>query len=131
MKHSSVCAALTAQFEGFSAHAYQDQNGIWTIGYGYTQDVAPGENCTREQAKEWLSQCLDQTMRQEAGDAQDLAGRRRETGDMESRQEAMDATVGQQGRELSSIQGELQVWGFLLAGFNVVGIGVTITKKKG
>ena len=78
-----------------------------------------------------IQQEMDQTMRQEAVDAQDLSDLLRETGDMESRQEAMDATVGQQGRELSSIQGELQVWGFLLAGFNVVGIGVTITKKKG
>ena len=46
--------ALTESFEGCRLVAYQDQNGVWTIGYGHTQGVAAGMTCTQEQAQAWL-----------------------------------------------------------------------------
>lgn len=45
-------------FEGFSASAYQDQRGIWSIGYGHTRDVHEGDTCTPAQAQEWLASDL-------------------------------------------------------------------------
>lgn len=59
MTHSSVCTALTAQFEGLETTAYQDQNGILTIGYGHTGDVREGDTCTKQQALDWLSSDLE------------------------------------------------------------------------
>ena len=47
------------QFEGFSATAYQDIVGVWTIGYGTTvingTKVYEGLTCTEEQAHEYLA----------------------------------------------------------------------------
>lgn len=48
--------ALIKQFEGLRTEAYQDQRGIWTLGYGHTRGVAEGDTCTDEQATEWLKQ---------------------------------------------------------------------------
>src|SRR5208282_1792815 len=45
---------LTEQFEGVCLTAYQDQVGVWTIGYGHTAGVQPGDTCTQEQAEAWL-----------------------------------------------------------------------------
>jgi lysozyme len=43
--------ALTQQFEGCRLTAYQDQVGVWTIGYGHTgADVAAGLTITQDQA---------------------------------------------------------------------------------
>ena len=46
--------ALTEQFEGCKLSAYQDGNGIWTIGYGHTHGVGDGNTCTQSQAEDWL-----------------------------------------------------------------------------
>lgn len=35
--------------------AYQDQGGVWTIGFGHTAGVKAGDTCTAEQAFKWLS----------------------------------------------------------------------------
>ena len=35
--------------------AYQDQGGVWTIGFGHTSGVNEGDVCTRDQAFQWLS----------------------------------------------------------------------------
>jgi lysozyme len=43
--------ALIKQFEGFREHAYQDVVGVWTIGYGFTRGVAPGQHMTPQQAE--------------------------------------------------------------------------------
>jgi lysozyme len=49
--------SLTEQFEGCALSAYQDQVGVWTIGYGHTgQDVRCGLNITQEGAETLLSQ---------------------------------------------------------------------------
>lgn len=50
MKTSPRGLALIKQFEGFREDAYQDIVGVWTIGYGFTKDVNPGDHMTREQA---------------------------------------------------------------------------------
>ncbi|MEM5294257.1 lysozyme [Burkholderia sp. JPY481] len=54
MKYSQDGLHLTEQFEGFRDTAYQDEGGIWTIGYGHTVAVHPGMVCTQEQAIDWL-----------------------------------------------------------------------------
>ncbi|MBQ8635685.1 lysozyme [bacterium] len=36
--------------EGYSENAYQDTGGVWTIGYGHTKNVKPGDKITKEQA---------------------------------------------------------------------------------
>jgi len=44
-------AKFIASFEGFLADAYWDQWGsVWTIGYGHTGGVEPGDHVTKEQA---------------------------------------------------------------------------------
>ena len=58
MTHSPAAVALTSQFEGLRTTAYQDGNGIWTLGYGHTQGVKEGDTCTLEEADQWLSEDL-------------------------------------------------------------------------
>ena len=43
--------ALIKQFEGFRADAYQDVVGVWTIGFGFTRGVMPGQHMTAAQAE--------------------------------------------------------------------------------
>lgn len=51
---------LVKLFEGFSASPYRCPGGVWTIGYGTTRypdgtRVSEyNDDCTREQAEEWL-----------------------------------------------------------------------------
>lgn len=48
--------ALTKQFEGCRLTAYQDQVGVWTIGYGHTgPEVHAGMTITVEQAEALLA----------------------------------------------------------------------------
>lgn len=48
--------ALTEQFEGCRLTAYQDQVGVWTIGYGHTgKDVVAGLTITQDQANALLA----------------------------------------------------------------------------
>jgi lysozyme len=48
---------LTEQFEGLRLTAYQDQVGVWTIGYGHTgPDVHAGLTITQQQANNLLMQ---------------------------------------------------------------------------
>lgn len=54
MTYSEDGLALTKSFEGCRLKAYQDQGGVWTIGYGHTRGVKAGDVCTQEQAEEWL-----------------------------------------------------------------------------
>lgn len=54
MNYSNDGLHLTEQFEGCKLVAYQDQGGIWTIGYGHTKGVYAGMTCTTEQAEKWL-----------------------------------------------------------------------------
>ena len=54
MQYSKIGLALTERFEGCRLAAYQDQVGIWTIGYGHTNGVHADMTCTSEQAQAWL-----------------------------------------------------------------------------
>ncbi len=54
--YSSNGLSLTEQFEGVRLTAYQDQVGVWTIGYGHTgPDVHPGLVITQDQATALLA----------------------------------------------------------------------------
>ena len=44
--------------EGLRLHAYPDTGGVWTIGYGHTRGVYPGQSCSRGQAETWLREDL-------------------------------------------------------------------------
>lgn len=51
---SQDCFAFIKRSEGLRLKAYQDQRGVWTIGYGHTGDVKPGMIITQDQADEYL-----------------------------------------------------------------------------
>lgn len=54
LKYSLAGAALTKRFESCRLTAYQDQVGVWTIGWGHTFNVHQGMMCSQEQADAWL-----------------------------------------------------------------------------
>lgn len=56
MQYSKTGLALTERFESCRLEAYQDQVGVWTIGWGHTKGVYEGMTCTAEQALQWLIQ---------------------------------------------------------------------------
>lgn len=45
---------LIKQFEGRSLRAYQDSVGVWTVGYGSTNNVKPGDVIGVDEAEERL-----------------------------------------------------------------------------
>lgn len=45
---------LIKGFEGLRLRAYRDPAGVWTIGYGHTGGVKPGQVITRARAEELL-----------------------------------------------------------------------------
>lgn len=54
---------LICNFEGLKLRAYDDGNGVWTIGYGTTRypngkRVSEGDRCTLEQAKAYMQHDL-------------------------------------------------------------------------
>lgn len=46
---------LIKEFEGCRLKAYKCPAGVWTIGYGWTPGVKPGQVWTQEQAEEMLA----------------------------------------------------------------------------
>jgi len=50
---------LIKRSEGCSLTAYKDSVGVWTIGYGHTRGVRPGDTCTDEQATQYLRDDLE------------------------------------------------------------------------
>ena len=40
--------------EGFRPTAYDDGRGVWTIAWGHTNGVKPGDTCTTDQGDAWL-----------------------------------------------------------------------------
>jgi len=46
--------SLIRHFEGKRLKAYQDSVGVWTIGYGHTTNVKPGQVITEDEAEELL-----------------------------------------------------------------------------
>lgn len=58
MKTSQKGIDLIKEFEGYSERVYMCAGGKYTIGYGHTRGVEPGDTCTREKAEEYLRQDL-------------------------------------------------------------------------
>jgi spore coat assembly protein SafA len=54
MSVSSAGLDLVKNAEGLSLTAYKDSGGVWTIGYGHTAGVKPGEKITPAQAQQYL-----------------------------------------------------------------------------
>lgn len=52
--------ALLKQLEGCKLTAYQDQGGVWTIGYGSTTNVIAGMTITQDEAEARLNAKLAQ-----------------------------------------------------------------------
>ena len=59
MKTSQRGIDLITEFEGFRSEAYQDVVGVWTIGYGFTLGVQPGDKITKAQALKRLARELE------------------------------------------------------------------------
>jgi lysozyme len=56
LTYSTKGLSLTEQFEGLRLTAYQDQVGVWTIGYGHTgPDVTAGLTITSDEAQTLLA----------------------------------------------------------------------------
>lgn len=51
---------LIKGYEGCELTAYQDQVGVWTIGYGHTKGVRPGLTITQTQADQWLQEDVEE-----------------------------------------------------------------------
>ena len=58
MNIGSAGIALIKEFEGCRLQAYQDSVGVWTIGYGSTTDVGPGQAITQAEAEDRLLEDL-------------------------------------------------------------------------
>jgi len=56
MNISNEGLQLIQRLEGLRLKAYQDSIGVWTIGYGHTLNVKPGDVITQAQAIEFLKQ---------------------------------------------------------------------------
>lgn len=56
MTYSKAGLALTERFESCRLSAYQDQGGVWTIGWGHTAGVKLGDTCTQDQADSWAAE---------------------------------------------------------------------------
>lgn len=54
MTYSKDATNLIEQFESCRYTAYQDSGGIWTIGYGHTWEVKPGDTMSIAEAEKWL-----------------------------------------------------------------------------
>ena len=55
MEYSKDGLHLTEQFESCELLSYQDQHGIWTIGWGHTgPEVRPHTMISQQQADQWL-----------------------------------------------------------------------------
>lgn len=51
---SNACVKLIAEFEGCHLNAYKCPAGVWTIGYGHTQGVKPGDTLASQREAECL-----------------------------------------------------------------------------
>lgn len=58
---------MVTLIEGYREKAYQDEKGVWTVGYGHTAGVTPHTTCTKTQAIAWLREELNKTAEQVSG----------------------------------------------------------------
>lgn len=56
MTPSPACYVLICSFEHCYLHAYLDQGGVPTIGWGHIAGVHMGDTCTQQQADLWLEE---------------------------------------------------------------------------
>lgn len=57
MQLGAAGKALIQSFESCRLEAYQDERGVWTIGYGHTgPEVVKGYSCSQAQADSWFLQ---------------------------------------------------------------------------
>ena len=54
MKLSQKGVEFIKSHEALRLKAYQDSKGVWTIGWGHTKNVRPGDVITREQAEQFI-----------------------------------------------------------------------------
>lgn len=59
MNISPAGVKLIKEFEGLRLRAYKDIVGVWTIGYGHTRGVLPGETITKAEADVMLRRDLE------------------------------------------------------------------------
>lgn len=52
------------EFEGCRLQAYQDAAGVWTIGYGHTYGVRPGDKISQQYADDLLKEDIERAERQ-------------------------------------------------------------------
>ena len=57
-RSSSLLKAKIKEFEGLCLEAYRCAGGVWTIGYGHTDGVKPGDRISQHLANEYLEQDL-------------------------------------------------------------------------
>lgn len=62
MQISNQGLQLTEESEGLKLRAYQDTGGVWTIGYGHTRNVGPGQVITQEYATTLLNADIQAAM---------------------------------------------------------------------
>jgi len=60
LKINSKGIELIKEFEGVKLRSYQDEKGVWTIGFGHTHGVRPHQSITREEAEKLLLEDLEQ-----------------------------------------------------------------------
>ena len=60
MKTSIEGLALIKKFEGLELEAYKCAAGVWTIGYGHTKDVQPGDVWSESHADHMLEVELEE-----------------------------------------------------------------------
>ena len=58
MKASKTLIEAIKGFEGLRLTAYKDSAGVYTIAYGHTGGVKPGQKITQKQAEDYLMQDL-------------------------------------------------------------------------
>ena len=58
MKSSQRLIDFLKKSEGCSLTVYKCPAGVWTIGYGHTKDVKPGDKITAYQAEQFLKEDL-------------------------------------------------------------------------
>lgn len=54
---------LIAESEGCKLKSYLCPAGVWTIGWGHTQNVRPGMTCTQDEADLWLLEDVEDAAR--------------------------------------------------------------------
>ena len=64
MLTSEILLNKIKDFEGCKLESYKDAAGVWTIGYGHTQDVSEGDKISQYCADEFLKQDIENAERQ-------------------------------------------------------------------